>query len=166
MQSGIRIELNLITGKLFPRSRVDKWHRRKRIRPGAHSARSLVDDLQFPPGVAQAFPQRREIPVDRSSSDLAKSPELDWLPGCTPRLRSNGSRLPRGMMDSCAACGWASCKANKKNRLVRQRAGTAGMGVPVWMQILPSAGMVIVSLPLGYRCSRLLPVCRVRRWTG
>jgi hypothetical protein len=35
MQSGIRIEVNLITGKLFPRSRADKWHRRKRIRPGA-----------------------------------------------------------------------------------------------------------------------------------
>jgi len=40
---------------------------------------SFVDDLQFPPGVAQAFPQRREIPVDRSSSHFPEGPELEAL---------------------------------------------------------------------------------------
>jgi hypothetical protein len=40
---------------------------------------SLVDDLQFPPGVAQAFPQCREIAVDRGPSDLAQGPELEAL---------------------------------------------------------------------------------------
>src|SRR5205085_1533872 len=41
--------------------------------------RSLVDDLQFPPGITQAFPQRRQIPVDRGPADLAQSPELEAL---------------------------------------------------------------------------------------
>jgi impB/mucB/samB family C-terminal domain len=41
--------------------------------------RSLVDDLQFPPDVPQAFPQRREIPVDRGWSHFPESPELEAL---------------------------------------------------------------------------------------
>jgi len=41
--------------------------------------RGLVDDLQFPPGVAQALSQGREVAVDRGPPDLAQSPELEAL---------------------------------------------------------------------------------------
>jgi hypothetical protein len=44
--------------------------------------RSFVNDLQFPPGVAQAFSQRREIPVDRRSSYFPEGPELEALDDC------------------------------------------------------------------------------------
>ena len=39
----------------------------------------VIDDLEFPPGVAQAFSQRRQVTIDGGAPDLAQSPKFEAL---------------------------------------------------------------------------------------